>query len=310
MSVVVFQCSECEREIELVQNKKTLEVVNNCIITEGCSGYLRQTNVLVDYSKGKLPEPVSGLTDWSQRKVLYNHTQSIEDTVWTIKHNLNCVPTFIVLVDKPTQANPDYREKIEPTDVIVLNNNTIEFHFGRPYSGIAQLLTNTSFPVVQNTNQTAVSTKFQLSNNGELTFGVLKSLSIPTHINMTIKVIPSIGLSRTETLIIDDVQSINSPWRSNNFLLIKGSIFHLRSFNIRDNVVLSTGSSVSFQVDTPNQFFLMLSNPPHSIFDVVRDHVIDLYDLRNDQTAISYEAGELFVDSSKIKGVFPPAISV
>ena len=69
MAIVVYNCDTCKREVELPQNKEGLEVIQRCIITAGCRGKLYQTDLKLNHIRGKLPDSVIGLVDWSQREI-------------------------------------------------------------------------------------------------------------------------------------------------------------------------------------------------------------------------------------------------
>ena len=84
MAIVVYKCDVCDREIEILQNPEGLETVGRCVITDGCRGNLYQIDTKQDFIRGKFPETVAGLTDWTQRKVLYDHTQSVATFQWRI----------------------------------------------------------------------------------------------------------------------------------------------------------------------------------------------------------------------------------
>jgi len=88
MAVVRFQCTVCNRQVEIIEQPTGLEHVGPCNITNKCRGTLYKVARLEDYAVGRFPPDVRGLTNYIQRNVVYDHTQSIADTVWLVEHNL------------------------------------------------------------------------------------------------------------------------------------------------------------------------------------------------------------------------------
>src|SRR5271154_1037212 len=99
MAVVAYACTVCKRTIDLVQNKIGLDWVGGCNITLGCRGVLQQQEVYPDYIRGSLPPSVVGLKNWVQRQVLYNFTQTVDRTTWTINHDLGILPSVVVFIN-------------------------------------------------------------------------------------------------------------------------------------------------------------------------------------------------------------------
>ena len=114
MAVVVYKCDVCKREIQLQRKIRSLESIGRCTITNGCRGSLYQIDLLEDFVRGALPDPVSGLDDWQQRKVLHNHEQAIERDEWIIEHNMGSFPIVSVFVDRPIEGDLENREEITP----------------------------------------------------------------------------------------------------------------------------------------------------------------------------------------------------
>jgi len=125
MAIVVYKCDTCKRDIELIRNIEGLETVQRCVITLGCRGKLYQTKVHPDFTRAALPTDVLGLDNWLQRKVLHNHEQTIESTEWLVTHELGTFPAISVFVDRPTTEDPNNREEILPTDIRIVDNDTL-----------------------------------------------------------------------------------------------------------------------------------------------------------------------------------------
>jgi len=314
MAVTIYQCSVCDRQIEIFRNPKSVDVINNCVITQNCRGTMIAIKNLDDYSRGRNPKSVSGLEDWNQRKVLFNFVQTTETDSWIIKHDMQCFPEVMVYANKPTENDAKNVVKIEPQKIELVDQNSIRLSFERPQSGTAQLFTNTSFPDSSKFVARSETIKnVQLTNNGELTIAVIKFPPHRTIINLSATWIFPSGKTTPAIFKVDDVQSINSPWRTFTEVVINGVVYELRSFLIRDFNV-PTGSHVNFTGMDPsltdelekNQLFSLISNPPFQIFDIDRYRALDLSDLISDPLSLSFDGFELSVKSDKLKNIFPP----
>lgn len=316
MSVLVLKCTTCNREIELKRNKTSVEFIKNCIITQGCRGTLYLFNTLKDFTRGKNSKSVSGLTDWNQRKVLFDFTQTTEIDTWSIKHNTRAFPSVFAFVNAPTENEPNRIEQKEPIDIKIIDENNIVLFFDRAYSGTAQLITNMTFPQNQVfTSETKSIKRIQLSNEGELTIALKLQNSKSSIIEFISMWHFSTGLSAKVNYNIDDVQSSLSPWRSFQNIDVDGVIYEVRSFKIR-NFTIPAGSHVSFKefspsenpISKPKQAFILITKPPFEIFDIDKTRVLDLSDIINDELAISYDGFEVSIEESKLKNIFPHAI--
>ena len=149
MTIIVYKCDVCDRETELLQNKKGLEVIQRCTITDNCRGKLYQLGVKQDHIRGQFPSAVGGLDDWTPRKMIYNHTQSIRQQEWRVNHELGIFPTIHVFVERPvagsTEALSDVpciarggQDETETTDLIKLN----------PDEFVVNIIDDNSFDIV------------------------------------------------------------------------------------------------------------------------------------------------------------------
>jgi hypothetical protein len=68
--------------------------------------------------------------------VSYNHTQSVAATVWTIVHDLN---TSLISIDTNIVYNGN-STVIIPSDVVIIDNNTVAVHFSMAYTGKARIV--------------------------------------------------------------------------------------------------------------------------------------------------------------------------
>jgi hypothetical protein len=331
MAIVVYKCDVCKREIERIRNPKGLDTIQKCIITHGCRGKLYQIKVLEDYSRGSFPEDVSGLDNWLQRKVLYNHNQAIERTEWIITHNLGTLPAIQVFVNRPIEGNEDNQEEIQPLDIILVDNNTIKVVFDRKYAGIAQLTTRQSDPNLLNPvtpTSTAETTFQQISNNGEITIATRIS-TVGTNVNTNIKLLFNTTQGSTPTISFnaDDQPALDSAWNDFNTIILKGKIYTVRSFNAitseMTSGIIGNGSTFVFSAIDPistqafrnitsDEVILLTANSPYSTFDKIVDKYVDVSDSSSDATVFDffYDSGEFFVQSTIIQSIYPHIRSI
>jgi hypothetical protein len=327
MSVVVYQCDTCKRQIELERNYDGLERIQRCVITHGCRGKLFQVRVLPDYVRGQLPDPVDGLDDWIQRKVLYNHTQAVERDEWIITHNMGTYPIVSVFVDRPIEGNLDNREEVTPTDIVIVNDNIITLKFERPYSGIAQCVGRQSDPDLLRPYERVVETTAdaeQFSSAGIISIATLSHEPVVT-LNVDYDTadgsVPRIQYS------IDDQPSIGSPWLDFNQVIIRGKKYTVRSYQgvvpEMTTGVISSGSTFHFanmdKTNTqvfedifPGEVYILLSDSPHERIDKKRNVLIDVTSVTATKNpfGLYYDSGEFFAQPYIIENVYPPIRSV
>lgn len=65
----------------------------------------------------------------------HQHVQSAPLATWTINHNLGVYPVVDVVVNYEGAVT-----KIIPSDIVIIDLNTIEIRFSVPYSGEARLV--------------------------------------------------------------------------------------------------------------------------------------------------------------------------
>jgi len=343
MAIVVYKCDTCKREIELQRNVSGLETFGRCVITHGCRGSLYQVNLHPDYIRGSIPDPVSGLDDWKQRKVLHNHTQSIERDEWIIEHNMGVVPSVSVFVDRPIQDDPDYQEEITPDDVIAIDDNILKLVFDRPWSGNAQLVSKQSDPnLLRPTTRIfeETETQFQISNLGEISIATRINPADPTLdlsepiISLLVEFNTTLGGLLSELYSADDQPSLNSPWRGSEYDRVVINVnsarqpFSVRSFNaITQNITVGnvdsgstfkfvgvdpTGTGSSFRDIEKGEVLILLATDPYDIVDKVLDRYIDVYDVSDtkNQFGFFYNNGEFFATTETITDVFPTILNI
>lgn len=72
--------------------------------------------------------------------VTYDHIQSNPSTTWTITHNLGCKP----VMDALASIDGGPYQKVFPTSVVHVNDNTMEVTFSVARVGKARLVGNTT----------------------------------------------------------------------------------------------------------------------------------------------------------------------
>ena len=336
MTIVVYKCDVCKRDIELEQNIKGLENIQRCTITHGCRGKLYQIKVLADFVRGRLPDQVAGLDDWRNRKVLYNHKQTIERDNWIIEHNLGTFPSISVFIDVPTEADPDNQEEIIPVDTIIVDEDHIILKFDKALSGLAQLVARQSDPnllrpfVGLNIESKELQ---QISINGNISIATRTS-TIGTPVFLSIK----IEYTTTTNAIIIEEYTINDDndtgtWSDIDKTVIKGKTYGIRSFNPIsdftppndfDNESIASGSTLKFisiRVITPavnnqpipqDEVYIVFANKPYDNIDKVTTQYIDVFDVAESSNnfTLVYDTGEFFADKEIIQDTYPPIRAV
>lgn len=318
MSVVTYKCDTCNRQVEIPQNKKGLEVIQRCVITDGCRGKLHQTELKLNYIRGSLPDSVFGINDWTQRGVLYNHNQTIRSQVWTVTHNLGVFPSIQTYVERAVSSESgDKIELIEiiPESIQTINVNELNVTFNKPESGIAQCIARSTRPTTQQT-QTVTTTSTQISTGGELSIATLdNSLTIDVYLRF----VSPTGTETTIVYTVDDEPSVLSPWVSVNKVIVKGKTYTVRSFNflyllgnIRNEFTDGTipnGSAFSITGLNSNsqELLILLSAEPHTQFDKIKNQYLDptTITLAQASTSLIYTEAELYASATLIKTIYP-----
>lgn len=260
MAVVVYQCDTCKRETYRQQNRKGLDVISRCIITNGCHGKLNLQEVKPSYAIGHATPPVIGLADWTARKVLFTYKQGFLKKTWEIQHNLNNQPSLSVYIYKdPNDLNS--LVKVDPETIDYTTNDLVTLTFKTAVTGVVQCqarsasdgqnITSLIPKDVEVTDPTIFSTdrSFRITNgleNGEITIAtrvstVAVSGFAPTQpIQLSLRFLSPTDLSEipvTTTLTLRSVDNtpvdtIASPWANAKYATIHGRKYLLRSVNI------------------------------------------------------------------------------
>jgi hypothetical protein len=346
MAVVRLKCTVCKREIEIPENRKGLEIVNNCIITDKCRGKLYRTERLQDYIRGKFPSRVAGLDDYTPRRVLYNHTQAVASTQWFVEHNLGVVPAVEVLIniaaesedsllDTPCVLRSDVSNftQVETTDftINITGSNTLTITFDDPVSGIAQCIARSSAPVVSEEAIDMEVPTLQLTASGsELTIATLNE-TIPSSNTLHLTFVydpPGDALPISYTYAVGSSPSTISPWTDlppPRTVLIEGNQYKVRSFNAfipeMANGTIPDGSSFYLSgIDdgtgnsplprevSAEEIFILLALSPYEPVDKIVDNLVDLgaVDASNAQASFFHQDRELFAFETVLLSTFPP----
>lgn len=344
MAVIEYKCTACKREIEIPENRLGLEVVQRCIITEGCRGELYRIGRKQDFLRGSLPPRVTGLTDYTARRALYNHTQSVLATDWFITHNMGVVPSIQVLVDSAAatavetdttipcalRGDSEAQTQVETTDftIEIVNANEIILHFPSPQSGLAQLIARSTAAAVVETSATSTAAQFQLTaTNTLLTVATLNEIiPEPNNITLDITYLSPDGItSVVHTYDIGTTANVDSPWDDFETILIQGKRYKVRTFDAyiaeMGDGTLPNGSSFYFSsldIDASGspgprgiagrEVYVLLGLDPYTNIDKVKDQVIDASKVTaaNAELSLFVSNRELFAFETAIDSTFPP----
>lgn len=322
MAVIVYKCTVCDREIEKVQNKKGMEVIQRCTITDGCRGKLFKVKEKQDHIRGKFPESVSGLDDWTQRGILYNHVQSISKQHWRVIHNLGVEPSVQVYIERPISETEVGYQEVTPESIEIVNENELIVSFERGESGLVQCVARSSKPVLTKVAEEKVvetGTTSQLTTSSELTIATTDTTQ---NIQLKVTFLTPDGRVVDMFYTVDDVPSVKSPWAGTDQLFIKGKIYLTRSFNLTfneteftDGTILN-GSAVFINTinGTPlswpsnrGRIFSLLTDPPFQLPDRNTEQLVDITKVSaaNAASSLFYKDGEIYVYDSLIENVYP-----
>ena len=330
MAVIQYKCDVCEREIDIPQNKRGLEVMQRCIITNGCRGKLHQTRIKRDHVVGNFPDRVPNLEDYRNRQTLYNHKQSIRLSTWVITHNLGIIPNIQIFVERPKDVNLNEIDisvidpntlieftEITPENIDIVDGNTIEVSFLNPEKGVAQCITtNTKSNTVEVVEATLDIVYSLLSIGNEFTIATLDN---NINIDIVITFITPENDQIEKYYTVDNL-SIKSAWSDIPQAFISGRKYTVRSFDIGflngipngSSLYLSkmvNGDKISFET---NEVLSLLTNSPYEVQDKDVDVLLDLSNITSTKsvTGLIYSKSDIQVDVNKLIYIFPSIIRV
>lgn len=336
MSVIRYRCTDCDREIELIERPQSLETVGRCIITNKCRGNLYRVARLEDYAVGRFPDDVAGLTNWIQRNVVYDFTQSIADSTWTITHNLGVNPSVQVVVDREIVVDgvvTSTRVEVQPETITIIDENNLMLTFDRPETGLAQIIARSTRSTELIVEADQGITYLPVTVNKILTLGIdLDSGQFPATSETTFTVrlyfldqeeLDSTALESATYKDYEVTTSLDttSAWSNADEIFVNGDVYTVVTLDIGDpvndfaapsagSVLFNFSTGVSgFPYDQAPSLVILLSNEPHANADKVRSYIfrpdLEVGPSLNLDSFI-FANGELVVDETKTEKAFPP----
>lgn len=316
MATITYQCSVCDRKIDILEKPANLNVFSKCIITNGCRGKLNKSSRNQDNARESFPAPVLGLQDYVQRKAFYEHNQQILNPVWSIKHGLGSVPAIDIFVQTDTSTNNLFKLDVKDYKITIIDRNTCNITLSGPYKGIAHLVARTSIqefdiaPIVTND-------QFKITFGGIFVMAIPKFLTkyevppqppftpddLPIDLNdQNIRLRVSVTEPNKEEIICVEtinLKTLNStPWvgwkeillrKRRNYYIRYKSIFTFTSTFELDTVTaqdIPDGTQVrfleidfgtgSFQPIEQGDLLLLLANSPYQSIDKIRNKIVDV----------------------------------
>jgi hypothetical protein len=318
MSIVVYQCDTCKRELDILRNERGLDTVSRCVITQGCKGSLYQIDEKGTGVFGRPLTDVDGLDNYRQRNVLYIHEQLLSSSSWTIEHGLNSNPSVVVYLDNVTVDGVRSSTILDMDDYVVNfvdgNNITIQFAVGS--TGIAHIISRSSNPDTVNFIQQP-NTFDQLTANSVLTIGLPFVDDDPKTTDILLNFI-SPSTSNITSLIVEftshnfngEISLFNTPWQDTDLIYTNGQIYKLKSVRV-DSIMSSQDieSGSPFFFDDTN-FIILTSNPPYSSLNVdindTRVYIPSKIESSGVGSNTSGNDGEFFIDETTAINLHPP----
>lgn len=334
MAVIRYKCDVCKREIEIPENKRGLDFIDRCIITEGCRGSLYKLIRKQDFLRGEFPTKVPGLRDYTARRVLYNHTQAISSTEWFVEHNLGVAPSVQVLVERSTtiseetelvpcvlRNNTENFDDVETTDftINIISPNELTITFPNPESGIAQLIARSSAPIATEEVRIETTSTIQFTTSTIVSIATLNStLSSSSPITLDVDYTPAGSTTSISTAYtVNPTIATASPWNDFESILIQGKPYKVRSFDAfiseMGDGTIPNGSSFYFrQVEgrtiASREVIILLALSPFEDVDKIKDQIIDVsrVNISNAELSFFYQDRELFAFTTVVTSTFPP----
>lgn len=312
MSLSIYECDTCKRTIEKTQNKKGLDVIGHCIITDGCKGILRLQEVKKTSNNPSIPLPKAGVKDWVQRRILYNHQQKVPEKTWIIKHNLNCFPSIQTFIHDESDTLTETKE----FSVNYTSPFELSVTFTIAQVGEIQCISRSAKPIITESVVTFNKT-VQLTKDGIIT--IATRVTTPD---------PSICLAftspRKTEFIYKDFPMLQGgtnagPWSPNtgSKVLIEGRRYNLYYVDVSSWLTtLEQGSygivGASAPGDTLTTYnskdtFLLLTNSPFESTDKNFDQYIitERMSLATAGSSLVVSGIEISADVGLLKSTFP-----
>lgn len=294
-----YQCNKCNRILNINKNPKQLDIFNRCIITANCRGEMyivKNTNGIVDDSYND---------DWVQRKQIYNFTQNIKQTIWTIKHNLNDYVSVVVYTyDNNNNLVKSLDDETNGYTMIYSDPNTIKIKFSTACTGKVQCIVTNR--IVDHNSNVIVSNSYS-----KISVGNILTVAIHSHFHDDNPTLPPIkimsGISENDfnyKLSFDTT----SAWKNDGIVYIYGNNYHVYSIKITTDISESL-YSLNTIVDSANLnqilSYILLSNSSDPI-DRIFNKIIHIDDLSYGNNMV--KNNELLCSPSIIKECYPNII--
>jgi len=324
MAIVIYKCDTCNRTIEKTQNKEGLEVVGRCIITNNCKGSLFKEKINLDKKIARaFPEPVAGLVDWRQNRILHTHEQLVQSNVWKVDHSLHSNPAVSVFLQRPDSETGGIKLiEVEPLSVTYTNENSLIVNLQNNEIGVVQCVarnstnkTKQSTDVIQNINIDRTLSLEYLTVEKQLTIATTSSAA-SVDVEITFLSIIDLSVVLTTTLTFN-VISAASLWFPANRIFVKGKYFKVRSTEIDAAFLLANNvknnspfyiSKVDGVVTTANNGYFLLAKPPYEAsVDRNLNYLINLNaaNATNAATTFLFKDNEMWVADTIKQSVFP-----
>lgn len=282
----VYECDTCRQQIELESSKRDINLLNNCIITQGCKGSLHST-----LSTKKAIKEV----DYQSRNILHEHDQELASDTWTVNHNLTTNPITYVYQDQLDETGKRKQVLLDSNsyELYHIDTSTSVVVFSSPCSGVVHSMARSSTP---RTVETPAQTKtyVQATANSILTIAI-PIVAASDEFKCTLNFIsPSTNDTKSVPVVFrphrngDDIALFNSPWNGADEIYLGGyghKVFSARVDHIIKANNIEEGSPFFFN---EKGFAILLSNTPYTdSVDMEIDSYIDPSSISSDTLNIS-----------------------
>lgn len=210
------------------------------------------------------------------------------------------------------------RQDVVTFSINTIDANTTEINFEKPQSGMVQCVALASQNTANPIPETIVdgSAAFKLSNNGEITIATAsENPFISVLINFKSATIRA-GVNATFNNV-DNTASVASPWVNVGKIYVNGKTYNVRSFNLANTApvpgIMATGNvdvaKARFTFENlgskANENIILLGSPPYLTVDRIYNQVVDIALIDKFSPELYYSDGEIYVEQSAIKTVYP-----
>ena len=314
----VYECDVCKRRVRVPAQRRGIDVVQRCIVTNNCQGKLHRIRLTKEINETPaFPPEVAGLQDWSQRRILHIHEQQVQSAKWIVNHDLANNPNIYVYVTRQA-SNTEVDVPVKPKQINIIDLNTIEIVFDQAERGLAQCIASASKNLtnpIATAGVAATSTDVCLTNKSEITIATADTAD-------NVNLILTFNSPSSTLPVVLEYTGINKPsvysaWNDAEFVIINGRRYRVRSFNIvttnpaptyfGQGAIASGSSVVVSNALKANEVMILLAKPPHAVADKVTQNYIDCSNLTG--TPYLYlNQGELYAQPTVIKSTYPPII--